>query len=312
MKSATKNSILLLGGKGFIGNTIYQNLKKKFSIKILSKRLGQDLRKSSEIKKYLKNKKFDYVINCASHVGGLNYLKRFSADVATDNLKIITNLYDGLKNVNNPPIVINLISNCFYPHKLKVQKEEKWQEGSMHESVETFGIAKRVAVMLSKSYENQYGIKSINLILPNAFGPGDHLDPSRSHALNAIIVRMIDAKKNKLKKFEVWGTGNPRREWIYSNDVSRVINKLLKKDISKSMLINVAQNKSFSINQIALIIKKFLNYQGKLINNLSYPDGAPLKQLDNSKFKKIFKDFNFTNFNSAIKNTIKMYKKTNK
>tara|TARA_B100002019_G_scaffold291324_1_gene311175 strand:- start:48 stop:881 length:834 start_codon:yes stop_codon:yes gene_type:complete len=277
MKSATKNSILLLGGKGFIGNTIYQNLKKNFSIKILSKRLGQDLRKSSEIKKHLKNKKFDYIINCASHVGGLNYLKRFSADVATDNLKIITNLYDGLKDVKNPPIIINLISNCFYPHKLKVQKEEKWQEGSMHESVETFGIAKRVAVMLSKSYENQYGIKSINLILPNAFGPGDHLDPSRSHALNAIIVRMIDAKKNKLKKFEVWGTGKPRREWIYSNDVSRVINKLLKKDISKSMLINVAQNKSFSINQIALIIKKLLNYQGKLINNLSYPDGAQLK-----------------------------------
>ena len=312
MKSATKNSILLLGGKGFIGNTIYQSLKKKFSIKILSKRLGQDLRKPSEIKKYLKNNKFDYIINCASHVGGLNYIKKFSADVATDNLKIITNLYDGVKKVNNPPIIINLISNCFYPHKLKVQKEDKWQDGSMHESVETFGIAKRVAVILSKSYENQYGIKSINLILPNAFGPGDHLDPSRSHALNAIIVRMIEAKKNELKKFEVWGTGKPRREWIYSNDVSRIIKILLKKDIRKNMLINVAQNKSFSINQIAFIIKKILKYQGKIINNTSYPDGAPLKQLDNLKFKKIFKDFSFTNFNLAIKNTIKMYRKINK
>ena len=312
MKSATKNSILLLGGKGFIGNTIYQSLKKKFSIKILSKRLGQDLRKPSEIKKHLKNKKFDYIINCASHVGGLNYIKKFSADVATDNLKIITNLYDGIKKINNPPIIINLISNCFYPHKLKIQKEDKWQEGSMHESVETFGVAKRVAVILSKSYENQYGIKSINLILPNAFGPGDHLDPSRSHALNAIIVRMIEAKKNQLKKFEVWGTGKPRREWIYSNDVSRIINILLKKDIRMNMLINVAQNKSFSINQIAFIIKKILKYQGKIINNTNYPDGAALKQLDNLKFKKIFKDFSFTNFNLAIKNTIKMYQKTNK
>ena len=308
MKTTTKNKILLLGGKGFIGNTIYENLRDRFKIKILSKRLGQDLRNPNVIKKYLKKNNYDYIINCASHVGGINYLKKFGADVATDNIKMITNLYSSLKSIKNPPVIVNLISNCFYPHKLKVQKEKNWQDGSMHDSVESFGISKRLTIILSKSYKIQYGIRSINLVLPNAFGPGDHLDPSRSHALNAIIVRMINAKKNENKIFEVWGTGKPRREWIYSKDIARIISKLLKMKLKENLIVNIAQNKSYTINQIAFIIKKHLKYRGKITNNTNYPDGAILKQLDSTKFKNFFKDFSFTNFNLAIKNTIKYYK----
>jgi GDP-L-fucose synthase len=309
MKITRKNKILLLGGTGFLGKTIYENLKNKFKIKILSKRLGQDLRNPQVIKKYLKTQTYDYIINCAAHVGGLNYLKKFSADIVSDNVKIVTNLYAGVKNAKKTPIVINLVSNCFYPEKLKIQKEKNWQDGRMHKSVESFGIYKRLIVIMSKSFEIQYGIKSINLILPNAFGPGDHLDPTKSHALNAIIVRMIEAKKQKQKFFEVWGTGKPKREWIYSIDVARFIKRLLKKNFNKSLIVNVAQNKAHTINKIASIVKKSLGYKGRIVNNTSYEDGAILKQLDDEKFKKIFKDFTFTNFNLAIRNTVKYYKK---
>ena len=115
-------------------------------------------------------------------------------------------------------------------------------------------------------------------------------------------------KKNENKIFEVWGTGKPRREWIYSKDIARIISKLLKMKLKENLIVNIAQNKSYTINQIAFIIKKYLKYRGKITNNTNYPDGAILKQLDSTKFKNFFKDFSFTNFNLAIKNTIKYYK----
>ena len=152
----------------------------------------------------------------------------------------------------------------------------------------------------------------MNLVLPNAFGPGDHMDTNRSHALNGIIVRMINAKKNKKNKFEIWGSGKPKREWIFAEDVSKLIVLLLrrKKLLNKFRVINVAQNKSYSINYLAMKVKKILNYKGQLTNNKNFPDGALLKQLDNQLFNKEFKNFKFTNFDDALKRTVEFYKYT--
>ena len=303
-----KKKILVLGGTGFVGKKISKSLKKKHNVKVLSKSKGGDLRKQSVLKKFLtENSGIDIIINCAAHVGGLSYIAKKGADVMTDNLQIYTNLYRNLINLKKKPVVINLLSNCFYPSKLKVQYEDKWQEGEMHQTVEAFGIGKRVLVILSKNYEKQYGLKSLNIILPNAFGPGDHLDPERSHALNAIIVRMIKSKKQNLKNFEVWGTGKPRREWIFVEDICRVINQLVKGEINKSTILNIAQNRSYSINQIAYTIRDILKYKCKIINNTKYSDGAPLKQLSDKNFKIKFKNFKFTSFNLAVKKTINSY-----
>ena len=306
----SKKKILILGGTGFIGKAVTDSLKNKFNIKNLSKSKGSDLRDKLTLKKFfLKNNGTDIIINCAAHVGGLRYIAKKSADVMTDNILIYSNIYKNLIELKKKPLVINLISNCFYPSKLKIQTEDNWQDGEMHESVEAFGIGKRVLVILSKNYEDQYGIKSINIVLPNAFGPGDHLDPERSHALNAIIVRMIKSKEEKNNFFEVWGTGKPRREWIFVKDVTRIIKNIISKKISKSLILNIGQNKSYSINQIAHTIKKTLNYNCKIINNTKYSDGAPLKQLSNQKFKKYFKNFKFTDFEVAVKETITSYLK---
>jgi GDP-L-fucose synthase len=144
--------------------------------------------------------------------------------------------------------------------------------------------------------------------LPNVYGPGDYLDTTRSHALNGIITRMIENKDNN---FNIWGTGKPKREWLYVSDISRIIKIVLnKKKFFKDFdHINVAQNQSYSINFIAKLVKKFLNYKVRLINDLTYPDGALLKQLDNKKFKKYFNNFAFTTFNVGLSETIKYYQK---
>jgi GDP-L-fucose synthase len=312
MRLAIKK-ILILGGTGFIGRSLYKSLKEKFKIFSLSKSQGNDLRKESTLKNFfINNSKIDIIINCAAHVGGINYLEKKCADVMTDNLQIYTNLYKNLIPLKNKPIIINLLSNCMYPEKLKIQIENKWQEGQMHKTVEAFGIAKRVLVIYSKNYEKQYGVISYNLILPNAFGPGDHLNPERSHALNAIIIRMLKSKEKNLKNFEVWGSGKPRREWIFVEDICQALIKIIKEKLNKGIILNIAQNRSYSINEITYRIKKILKYNGHINNNTKYADGASMKQLSNKNFKKFFKKFKFTNFNVAIKKTVAYYYKLSK
>jgi GDP-L-fucose synthase len=125
--------------------------------------------------------------------------------------------------------------------------------------------------------------------------------------MSALIKKISDAKYNNLKEVVLWGSGKPKREWIFVEDVSRIIEEIITKKINNFFLLNVAQNKSYSINKTADIIKNTLHYNCKIANNKKYPDGAPLKQLSEKNFKKYFKSFKFTNFNIAIKKTIKSY-----
>ena len=300
--------ILILGGTGFIGSKILKLIKKKHIVKNLSLSSGIDLRKPNKLDKYLKSYKL--IINCAAHVGNLNYIDKKRADILNDNLKIYLNMYSSIKNSVSKPKVINLISNCVYPSEYKLQKEKLIFSGSVHQSVEPFGLPKLILLKLSLFYFKQYNIKSLNLVLPNAFGPGDHIDTNRSHALNGIIVRMLDAIKNNNKVFEIWGSGKPKREWIFAEDVAKIVELTIKREklLNNFKIINVAQNKSYSINYLASKIKKILCYKGKLKNNKNFPDGALLKQLDNKLFKNEYKGFKFSNFEKALKKTINYYK----
>lgn len=303
-------NIVILGGTGFIGAKIYKKLQKKYLVKNISYSKGTDLRKENSILKYLKKNKTDLIINCAAHVGGLNYIKNKKADVAIDNLKIYINLYLNLKKLKNKPKIINLISNCVYPGNHKLQKEDEIFNGEIHESVDPFGLPKLVLMKISKFYFEQYNIKSLNLILPNAYGPGDHLDTERSHALNGIIVRMIKNQKERNLDFEIWGSGKPKREWIFADDVAKLILEVIDKNFKYNYEnLNVAQNKSYSVNSIAKKVKETLKYKGKLHNNKKFSDGAFLKQLDNKCFKKKFRNFKFTNFKKGIVQTVNYYKK---
>ena len=300
--------ILILGGTGFIGTKIYDLVKRKYDIKNLSLSTGVDLRKQNKLSKFLK-KEYKVIINCAAHVGNLNYLDKKSADIINDNLKIYLNIYKEISKSSHHPKIINLISNCVYPGDQRVQKESNIFYGNIHQSVEPFGLSKLILLKLSYFYYKQYKIKSLNLVLPNAFGPGDHTDINRSHALNGIIVRMLQAKRKNLDKFEIWGTGKPKREWIYAEDIARIIKLTIKKKklTNGFKIINIAQNKSYSINFIANKIKKILRYDGKLLNNLDFPDGTLLKQLDNKLFFKEYENFKFTEFDIALRQTIKSY-----
>ena len=167
---------------------------------------------------------------------------------------------------------------------------------------------KKIGYVLSECYRKQYGLKSINLLVPNAYGPFDYSDEEKTHAMNGIIIRMLKTIKNNEKYFNIWGTGNPIREWVYMEDVANIIKHI----IDNNMLnipnpINIGQEKGFSINETVEIIQKIVGTNFTITHDITKKEGAPKKIMSSKLFNHYFPDFRFTSFEEGIKNTIKYY-----
>jgi GDP-L-fucose synthase len=302
--------IIIFGGFGFVGSNIKSILNNYYDVISLSRKNGCDLNEEKNIINNIKKYKPDIIINCASHVGGLNYISKNSANVFRDNSKIYFNLYEAVRKTKENIVIYNPISNCAYDHELNIQKEDLWLKGEVHESVLPFGMSKRILYYLSKFYYQQYNIQSKNFLIPNAYGPGDYLNPERTHALNGIILRFLQCVKNKEKQFEIWGSGKPKREWIFVEDIAKLFLEEIKNNKIKDYNpINLAQNRSYSILEITKLVRKQLKSKIKIITNSNKIDGAPKKQLSNVKFKKYFNNYKFIELVYGIKKTIGYYKK---
>jgi len=306
-----KKRILILGGSGFMGrniNVIFRG-DDRYIIFNESRRTNCDITNPSRLSTVLNLIKPDIIIYAAANVGSIHYVNEFAADVADDNTQMYLNLYKTVSEVNKNITIINPISNCSYPGIINVQDEDLWWNGPIHQSVESYGTPKKLGFILSECYKRQYGIKTINLIVPNAYGENDYLNSERTHAMNGIIMRMIIAKKNKDDKFVVWGTGSPIREWIYMPDVGRIFKEII--DNNRYDLpnpINLGQEKGISIKETVQLVKEMTQYKGDILYDISKQDGAPIKVLGSRLFKEHFPDFKFTDYKTGINNTIKYYK----
>lgn len=303
-----QKKIVVLGGEGFLGSHVMCILKEKgYEPITLSRRSGVDGRIFESLFEALKKAQPDAIINCAAHVGSVHYAMEFSADMIHDNILLITNLYRTVLHACPKAKIINPISNCSYPGDANTHFEPDWEKGAVHESVLAYASTRRLLYALSRSYENQYRIHSVNWLIANAYGPGDRIDPNKVHALNGIIIRLLKAQQKKDSTFEIWGSGKPTREWVYIADAAKMlVDSLIMKD--QIYPLNLAQNKAYSITEIAQIVAKILRYNVKLVFNTKYPDGAPFKILDDRKFRKKFPSFTFTPLKKGIEETIKYYK----
>lgn len=302
--------VVVLGGFGFVGKNVVEELNKRgYKVFPLSRRNGLDLTELEIVVDEFKKISPDVIINCAAHVGSLHYVTEKAADVLDDNIRIIVNIYKAVKISSPDTIIINPISNCSYPGNTNIQRESDYWNGPVHPSVLAYGNSRRFLIVTSKCYAMQYGIKSINFIAPNAYGPGDYTDSNRTHALNGMIIRMLEAKKKGAETFEIWGTGKPIREWIYVKDLARILVDAVERQKSQIEPINIAQNKGYSIKEIAEMIKEIVEYEGDLVFNTKYQDGDPVKILDDELFRREYPDFVFTDLKEGIKETVEYYKK---
>ena len=302
--------VLILGGYGFLG----KNLNKVFSnsnyiIYNESRKTDCNILDYTEFEKKVRDINPDYIINAAAHVGSIAYVSQNAAEVCNDNTQMYLNIFKAIHKVNPEIILINPISNCSYPGIIDIQHEEMWWDGIIHSSVESYGNPKKLGFILSECYRKQYGIKVVNLILPNAYGPFDYTDEQRTHAMNGIIMRMIKSVRAGDTDFSVWGTGTPIREWIYMEDAARIIKFVIYGHlINLPNPLNIAQQSGVSINESVMYIRKALNADINIINDTTKQDGAPIKILGNKKFRKHFPEFKFTTYEEGIKNTINYYK----
>ncbi len=302
--------ILVIGGHGFMGKNI-QNVFKTTEHKMFyeSRRTGLDLCDYKTVIDKINSIAPDVIIHAAAHVGSIAYVSKNAADVVHDNSMQYLNLYKAVAEVNKSIIIINPISNCSYPGIIDVQHETMWWDGAIHPSVESYGTPKKLGFIISECYKKQYGIKTVNLIVPNAYGPNDYVDENRTHAMNGIIMRMMKADKAHDKQFVVWGTGSPIREWIYMPDMARIFKTIIdKKMFDLPNPINIGQQHGISIIESVETCKNLLSYNGEIVQDTSKQDGAPIKVLGNELFKKHFSSFVFTDFVTGINNTIEYYK----
>ena len=275
--------VLVVGSKGFLGSWVKKMLLTDTNHETLEipGKESLDITKIEDLQNFVSKHKPDAIINCAAFVGGISYGYKYPARLLYENSKIALNLYE-ISRKNDVGILINPISNCAYPGHLTTYVESQFFDGPPHESVYNYGIAKRLSVDLGNGYFEQYKFSSANVVLSNMYGPEDHFDIERSHALGALVKKICDAKINNIQKVEIWGSGKPIREWLYVQDGANALIKSL--DLEKGHhFFNVGVQKGISIIDLANTIKKIVNWDGEFFFNADKPDGVYEKKVDGSK-----------------------------
>jgi GDP-L-fucose synthase len=306
-------NILVLGGTGFVGTNVMEVLSKAKGMKPIniSKSNGYDLQKKTEVIRAIKEFKPTYIVNCAAHVGSLNYVTEFAADVIKNNTEMIIALYEAISEINKDIVLINPIANCSYPGDAITYKENEWMNGPIHNSVLSYGNSRRLLWAFSECYKMQYGLKTINLLVPNMYGEHDSTDPNKAHALNALIGKFVKGDFENNKVLNIWGSGKVVREWLYAKDFAKVIELIINDEKLQGILgenTNIAQMSGLTITELVNIINKQFDSSFELEYDTTKPDGAPQKVMDDEKFRSIFKDFRFTDFEVGIAKTVESYK----
>ncbi len=299
---------IILGHTGFVGKNLMAFLQETGVTVVGLSRDECDLRDYAEFTRELqRHRDADVIFNCAANVGSVHYVTSYAANVIYDNTLMALNLYQGVLEYCPSALVVNPLSNCCYANGTEVQEETNWLEGAVHPSVFSFGNFKRVLFYVSRCYEIQHNIKTVNLMFPGIYGPGDSTDPNKVHALNGMIIRMLGAIEANDPEFEIWGTGKPIREWIYIDDVCKVL--LASTEVEPTTdPVNIAQGTGFSIAETATCIATATGYEGDLTFNTEYQDGAPVKILGMGKFADLFAGYQFSDHQEGVGHTVEYYR----
>ena len=205
--------ILLMGATGFLGKRVVKRFNEQaISYLPASTSLGTDFRRLEQFEEiFLKNKDITHIINCATFIGGIQFGLEHTGEIYYNNSLINTYMFE-LARKYHIQRIINPISNCSYPRDVQGSfAETDWWNGELDQSVMVYGFIRKGSWVQSWAYYKQYGLKTINLIVPNMYGPDDHFEEVRSHALGALIMKIAKAKHNKQPEVIVWGTGKPVR-----------------------------------------------------------------------------------------------------
>ena len=280
--------VLILGGNGLVGSSLDRVLgeSKKVQEVFASTRKDADLFSLEDTQSLINSFRPNVIINSAAKVGGINANNTQRMEFIIQNLKINMNVFQAC--IDNPEVkIVNLGSSCIYPLNAENPiSEDSFLTGKLEPTNSPYAIAKIAGIEIGRSLNLQYGNDVINLMPTNLYGPNDNFSEKDSHVIPGLIKRMHESKVTNAESFNIWGTGEPLREFLFVDDLSKAVEFLIDKKVETDLL-NVGSGNEITIKNLAEKIKKVTAYQGELIFDTSMPDGNPRKLIDSQKINNL-------------------------
>ena len=275
--------IYIAGHRGMVGSAIKRKLEKEGFTNFVTRLSSElDLRDQQQVADFFAAEKPDYVFLAAAKVGGIIANNTYRAEFLYDNLQIQNNVIHQ-SYLNGVKKLMFLGSSCIYP-KMAPQplKEEYLLTGPLEETNEPYAIAKIAGIKMCDAYRSQYGCNYISVMPTNLYGYNDNYHPQNSHVMPALIRRFHEAKEQDAPSVTIWGTGSPRREFLFADDLAEACYYLMQ-NYNEPGLVNIGTGEDITIKDLALLVKKVVGYEGEIQFDTSKPDGTPRKLMDVTK-----------------------------
>jgi len=301
------SKIWVAGHKGMVGSAIVRKLSELGYTNIITKDKSElDLLNQSVVESFFNSEKPEYVFLAAAKVGGIKANNERKGDFIYQNLMIQSNVINSSYKFAVKKLLF-LGSSCIYP-KLCPQpiREEYLLSGELESTNDAYAIAKIAGIKMCQSYNSQWGTNFISAMPTNLYGSNDNYDLETSHVLPALIRKFHEAKVEGKSRVEIWGSGTPKREFLFVDDLADAC-VFLMKDYSNSEIINIGTGEDITIMDLAQLISKIVGFNGEIYFNISMPDGTPRKLLDVSKLTHLGWKYK-TSLNQGIEKTYQNFK----
>jgi len=282
--------IYIAGHRGLVGSALERELRKKGYANIITKTRNElDLCDAEAVKEFLKKEKPDWVFLAAAKAGGIHANSTYPVDFLLDNLKIQNNIIENSYKIGVKKLMF-LGSSCIYPKNApRPIKEEYLLTSELEKTNEAYALAKITGLKLCNAYNRQYGTDYISAMPCNLYGINDNYHPENAHVIPMLIKRFHEAKLQGLKEVEAWGTGTPRREFLFSDDLAEACVYLMGNKTAAEIgeFINIGKGSDIKIKELVQNIKETVGFEGEIIWDTSKPDGTMQKLMDSSKIKAL-------------------------
>ncbi|PCK77473.1 GDP-L-fucose synthase [Rhizobium sophoriradicis] len=286
MSDLSNKKIWVAGHRGMVGSALVRRLHSENCTVVTATRQELDLKRQDEVERFVQTNRPDAIILAAAKVGGILANDTFPADFLYDNLIIEANIFEAAHRSCVDRLLF-LGSSCIYP-KFAPQpiSEDALLTGPLEPTNEWYAIAKIAGIKLAEAYRKQHGRDYISAMPTNLYGPGDNFDLQSSHVLPALIRKAHVAKVTGAPEITIWGTGTPRREFLHVDDCADALVFLLR-NYSDAQHVNVGSGEDIEIVELARLVCRVVGYEGKIVHDLSKPDGTPRKLMGNDKLKNM-------------------------
>ncbi|MDY0125431.1 MAG: GDP-L-fucose synthase [Anaerolineaceae bacterium] len=299
--------VCVTGGAGFLGTHLIKKLKEQGAKEIFVPTYPEyDLVRETDIKRMINYANPDVIIHLAAKVGGIGANREKPGEFFYDNLMMgVQLIHQAWQMGVNKFVAVGTI--CAYPKFTPIPfKEEDLWNGYPEETNAPYGLAKKMLLVQSQAYRDQYGYNSIFLLPVNLYGPGDNFNPASSHVIPALIRKCLEAKEQNASEIVAWGDGSPTREFIYVDDAAEGIT-LATMRYNSSEPVNIGSSFEISIKELTELIARLTGFEGEIRWDTSKPNGQPRRKLDTSRAKESFGFEAKTNFEAGLRRTIEWY-----